>query len=205
MVVVKTTGQGQGAEHALGIPRCLPSDRASLFVNRAPSCRDCRRSPPAADHCRLSGGSGQAASAARPQRWAGEATCCTQNNSTAQHAQALDQDQRRGQKMREGRGGVPAGSCRVVMPGREDAGRRWVSRQLCTTRERGAQRFGVPYLDTHQRGDFPLAHAAHSLAPGRVVFHESINSRESPGATCDEGSGRPGRWRRRGLGPRRRI
>ena len=184
-------------------PRCDRLRSSFLFVNRAPSCHDCRRSPPAADHYRLSGASGQAASTARPQRWAGEATCRTQNNSTAQHAQALDQ--RRGQKMREGRGGVPAGSCRVVMPGREDAGRRWVSRQPCTTRERGAQRFGVPYLDTHQRGDFPLAHAAHPLAPGRVVFHESINSRESPGATCDEGSGRPGRWHRRGLGPRRRI
>ena len=122
--------KARGQEHALGIPRCLlPSDRAFLFVNRAPSCRDCRRSPPAADHCRLSGASGQAASAARPQRWAGEATCCAQNNSATQHAQALDQDQRRRQKMREGRDGVPAGSGRVVMPGREDAGRRWVSRQ----------------------------------------------------------------------------
>ena len=134
----------------------------------------------AADHYRLSGASGQAASTARPQRWAGEATCRTQNNSTAQHAQALDQDQRRGQKMREGRGGVPAGSCRVVMPGREDAGRRWMSRQPCTTRERGAQRFGVTYLDTHQRGDFPLAHAARPLAPGRDVSHESATRRESP-------------------------
>ena len=178
MVVVKTTGQGQGAEHALGIPRCLPSDRASLFVNRAPSCRDCRRSPLVADHCQLSGASGQEASTTRPQRWAGEATCRTQNNSTAQHAQALDQ--RRGQKMREGRGGVPAGSGRVVMAGREDAGRRWMSRQPCTTRERGAQRFGVTYLDTHQRGDFPLAHAARPLAPGRDVSHESATRRESP-------------------------
>ena len=177
-MVVKTTGQGQGAEHALGIPRCLPSDRASLFVNRAPSCRDCRRSPPVADHCQLSGASGQEASTTRPQRWAGEATCRTQNNSTAQHAQALDQ--RRGQKMREGRGGVPAGSGRVVMAGREDAGRRWMSRQPCTTRERGAQRFGVTYLDTHQRGDFPLAHAARPLAPGRDVSHESATRRESP-------------------------
>ena len=159
-------------------PRCDRLRSSFLFVNRAPSCHDCRRSPPAADHYRLSGASGQAASTARPQRWAGEATCRTQNNSTAQHAQALDQ--RRGQKMREGRGGVPAGSCRVVMPGREDAGRRWVSRQPCTTRERGAQRFGVPYLDTHQRGDFPLAHAARPLAPGRDVSHESATRRESP-------------------------
>ena len=201
MVVVKTTGQGQGAEHALGIPRCLPGDRASLFVNRAPSCRDCRRSPLVADHCQLSGASGQAASTARPQRWAGEATCCTQNNSTAQHAQALDQDQRRGQKMREGRGGVPAGSGRVVMAGREDAGRRWMSRQPCTTRERGAQRFGVTYLDTHQRGDFPLAHAARPLAPGRDVSHESATRRESPVNRRESPVNRRESLR---LGPRRR-
>ena len=199
-MVVKTTGQGQGAEHALGIPRCLlPNDRAFLFVNRAPSCRDCRRSPPAADHYRLSGASGQAASTARPQRWAGEATCRTQNNSTAQHAQALDQ--RRGQKMREGRGGVPAGSGRVVMAGREDAGRRWMSRQPCTTRERGAQRFGVTYLDTHQRGDFPLAHAARPLAPGRDVSHESATRRESPVNRRESPVNRRESLR---LGPRRR-
>ena len=58
------------------------------FSSTKPPCRDCRRSPPVADHCQLSGASGQAASTARPQRWAGEATCCTQNNSTTQHAQA---------------------------------------------------------------------------------------------------------------------